>query len=136
MNEPFEAKNELEKRLVAVQAGELPGDQFMSELLTSEVFMPILDKHGIGGFQGSDKAEPLTLEDEQGQSVLILFTSPERARNFVRDYPGYEGGLLAEMKWILERVGSGIGVSFNPDSSSGFDMAPDMVQQLGQMAGE
>lgn len=133
MHEQFEAKNELEKRLVAAASGELSGDQFMKELLTSEVFMPILDKHDIGGFQSSDKADPLTLEDEQGVSILILFTSPDRARDFVKDYPGYGGGLLTEVTWILERVGSGIGISLNPDSPAGIDLTPEMVQQLRQM---
>ena len=61
---------------------------------------------------------------------LILFTSPERAKTFVQDYPGYEGGLLAEFRWVLERTGSGVGVSINPNWPVGMDMEPEMVQQL------
>lgn len=133
MNETFEPKNELEKKLIAAQEGKIPGDQFMMELLSSEVFMPILDKHGIGGLQDSAQANPLTLTADDGTETLILFTSPERAREFVRNFPGYEGGLLAEFKWILEKVGSGLAISLNPNWSAGIDMEAEMVEQLSQM---
>lgn len=133
MNETFEPKNELEKKLIAAQEGKIPGDQFMMELLSSEVFMPILDKHGIGGLQDSAQANPLILTADDGTETLILFTSPERAREFVRDFPGYEGGLLAEFKWILEKVGSGLAISLNPNWPAGIDMEAEMVEQLSQM---
>ncbi len=45
-------------------------------------------------------------------------------------YPGYDGGLLTEFNWILERTGSGIGISINPDWPVGIDLEPEMVQQL------
>lgn len=134
MNSNFEPKNELEKKLIAAQNGELPGDQFMMELLTSEVFMPILDKHSIGGLQDSAQAHPLTLTGDDDTETLILFTSPERARDFVRDFPGYEGGLLADFKWILEKTGSGLAISLNPNWPAGIDMEPGMVEQLTRMS--
>lgn len=131
MSEPFDPKNELEQRLLDAQEGRISGEEFMNLLMESQVFMPILDRHAIGGFQASDKAEPLTLEDEAGQPVLILFTSPERAKSFVREYPGYEGGLLAEFKWVVERTGPGIGVALNPGWDVGLDLAPELLQRLG-----
>ena len=73
---------------------------------------------------------PLTLKTEDGFEILILFTSPERAKVFLQDYPGYEGGLLAGFRWVLERTGTGVGVSINPDWPVGIDMEPEMVQQL------
>jgi hypothetical protein len=133
MNSDFVPKNELEKKLLAAQNGELSGDQFMKELLTSEVFMPILDKHNIGGLQDSAQANPLTLTGDDNIETLILFTSPERAREFVRDFPGYGGGLLADFKWILEKVGTGLAISLNPNWPAGIDMEPGMVEQLSKM---
>ncbi|NOR51535.1 MAG: SseB family protein, partial [Gammaproteobacteria bacterium] len=62
--------------------------------------------------------------------IIILFTSPERAKEFVRDYPGFGGGLLAEMSWILEKIGSGHGISINPNWPTGIDMEPGMVDSL------
>jgi hypothetical protein len=130
MHDSFEARNELEQNLMAAQEGQMAGDAFMKYLMETQVFMPVKDSIGIEGFTGSDKAVPLTLKSEDGVEVLILFTSPERAKSFLVDYPGYEGGLLAEFKWVVERTGSGVGVSINPNWPVGMDMEPEMVQQL------
>ena len=130
MHDSFEARNELEQNLIAAQEGQMSGDAFMKYLMDTQVFMPVKDSIAIEGFTGSDKAVPLTLKSEDGIEVLILFTSPERAKSFVQDYPGYDGGLLAEFRWVVERTGSGIGVSINPDWPVGMDMEPEMIQQL------
>ena len=130
MHENFEARNDLEQKLLAAQEGRLPENEFMQYLLEAQVFMPVRDSIGIAGFTGSNKAIPLTLKTEDAVEVLVLFTSPDRAKTFVRDYPGYEGGLLTEFKWVLERTGSGVGISINPNWPVGMDMEPEMVQQL------
>lgn len=132
MSETFEPRNDLERQLVAVQQGRIPEDVFMEALLAAQVFMPVRDQDGIKGFQRSTRAVPLTLQSEEGIEVLILFTSPERARDFLRDFPGYQGGLLAEFAWVLERVGSGVGIALNPGWEIGLDLEPGMVQQLAQ----
>jgi shikimate 5-dehydrogenase len=130
MTESFEARNELEQKLMAAQEGSLPESEFMDYLLEAQVFMPVRDSINIAGFTGSNKAIPLTLNTEDAAEVLVLFTSPERAKDFVQDYPGYEGGLLVEFKWVLERTGSGVGISINPNWPVGMDMEAEMVQQL------
>jgi hypothetical protein len=71
-----------------------------------------------------------TLDDDAGNKILILFTSPERAKAFVRDFPGYGGGLLAEFKWIIEKVGVGYSISINPDHELGIDLEVGMLQNL------
>jgi hypothetical protein len=130
MPETFEARNEVEQKLVAAQEGQLSSEEFMKYLLDTQVFMPVKDSIGIEGFTGSDKAIPLTLKTEDDIEILILFTSPDRAKTFVLDFPGFEGGLLVEFKWVLERTGSDIGISINPNWPVGMDMEPEMVQQL------
>ncbi len=132
MNDTFIPANDIEEKLLAAQEGRLPGEIFMQELLQAQLFMPILDKHGIGGLQPSASATPLTLTDDEGTELLILFTSPERAKVFVQDFPGYEGGLLAEFTWILEKLGSGHGISINPNWAVGIEMAPEMIEALRQ----
>jgi len=92
--------------------------------------MPVRDSINIAGFTGSDKAIPLTLHSDDALEAVVLFTSPDRAKSFVQDYPGYEGGLLVEFKWVLERTGSGVGISLNPTWSVGMDLEAEMVQQL------
>ena len=130
MQEPFESRNELEEKLMAAQEGQLTGDEFMHYLMDTQVFIPVKDSIGIEGFTASDKAVPLTLKAEDDMETLILFSSPERAKVFLQDYPGYEGGLLVEFKWVLERAGTGIGISINPDWPVGMDLEPEMVRQL------
>jgi len=131
MTEAFTPRNDLETRLVSLQDGSLDGNAFMKTLLDEQLFMPVEDEENeIGGFQKSTQAKPLTLETEEGHTVLILFSSPERAKPFVANVPGFNGGLLAEVSWILERVGSGIGIAINPGHEVGLDLEEDMVAQL------
>jgi hypothetical protein len=130
MQDTFNARNELEEKLLAAQEGQLSSEDFMSYLMDTQVFMPVKDSIGIEGFTSNTKAIPLTLKTEDDIEVLILFTSPDRGKDFVSEFPGYEGGLLVEFNWVLERTGSGIGISINPNWPAGFDLEPDMVQQL------
>ncbi|MGB5179021.1 MAG: SseB family protein [Gammaproteobacteria bacterium] len=130
MQDNFEARNELEENLLAAQEGQMSSDDFMKYLMDTQVFMPVKDSIGIEGFTSSDKAIPLTLKTEDAIDVLILFTSPDRSKEFVQDFPGYDGGLLVEFKWVLERTGSGIGISINPNWPVGMDIEPEMIEQL------
>lgn len=135
MSETFTPMNEIEKQLLAAQRGEISGEAFMAELLKSELFMPILEQaSGVANLQTSHTAHPLTLEDEEQNQVVVLFTSPDRGKAFLREYPGYQGGLLAEFTWILEKVGTGLGLTINPGYENGFDMSPQMLQQLSEQA--
>lgn len=129
MHDQFKTRNELEVKLLAAQEGTLGSEDFMTYLMDAQVFMPVKDSIGIGGFTGSDKAVPLTLKTEEDVEVLILFSSPDRSREFMHDFPGYDGGLLAEFKWVLERAG-GVGISINPGWPVGMDLESEMVQQL------
>jgi len=113
--------NEAEVLLQKVHAGEMDSEAFMKELMDTTLFMPIYEKHEIAGFAPAEKATPLTLDDEFGEKVLILFTSPDRAKPFVKAYPGYGGGLLTDLKWILEKVGVGYSISINPGDELGID---------------
>lgn len=130
MNQP--TMNAAEELLLKAHAGELDSEAFIQQLMATTLFMPIYEKHQIGGLQptASDQATPLTLDDESGNKVLILFTSPERAKLFVKDFPGYGGGLLAEFKWIIEKVGVGYGIAINPGHELGIDLEVGMLQGL------
>ena len=130
MHDSFESRNELEENLLAAQEGTMQSEDFMTYLMDAQVFMPVKDSIGIEGFTSSDKAVPMTLKSEDNVEVLILFSSPDRSKTFMQDFPGYDGGLLAEFKWVLERVGGGAGIFINPDWPVGFDLEPEMVQQL------
>ncbi len=131
MNQDFDAKNELEKKLLDAQEGRIPPQAFIDTLLASEVYLPIYEKHQIGGFAPSNKAQPLTLKDEDsGEDTLILFTSPDRAKDFVKDYPGYGGGLVTEFTWVLEKLGVGYAIALNPGLELGIDLEAGTAAQL------
>lgn len=133
----FEAKNELETKLLAAMNGELEAEDFMRELMTQQVFIPIKDDpdSGIKGFQRTTKATPLVVQDEDGQNILVLFTSPERAKEFLAEMPGYGGGLLADFAWIVERMEPDFAIVVNPGHEFGMDISPeDVAQMLGLLA--
>lgn len=125
-----EPRNELEQQLHAAQLGETSSEAFMQQLVEAQVFMPVKDDQTAGGIQRSTRAQPLVVADPSGLSVLVLFTSPERAKGFLQDYPEFRGGLLTEFKWILERMEPGFGIVINPGEDLGMDLEPDLVQEL------
>lgn len=123
--------NKIEKLITKAMAGEMEADVFMSELMVAEIFMPVRDKYEINGLQLSEKAVPLTSETESGEKTLILFTNPELAKDFVKDFPSYGGGLLTNLEWIMKNLGNGFGISINPNSEElGMDLDVDMLDSM------
>ena len=127
----FVPQNELEKNLVTAIEGEMDADDFMQQLLNAQVYMPIQDEtHAIKGFQRSTKAQPLVVNAEDGSQVMVLFTSPARAKEFVDDFPGFGGGLLTEFSWVLRKMDTPLNIALNPGYEAGFDMDAEMVADL------
>lgn len=124
-------RNDLEHLLAEMHAGQVAPEAFASRLLTLQVFMPVKDeKHTIAGFQRSTKAEPLVVTLEDGARVMVLFSAPERAKDFLADFPDYSGGLLSEFSWVLDRMSGGLGIALNPGHELGVDFDPEMVAML------
>lgn len=131
MDIPTLPKNDLEYLLTELHNGSLDPETFAQRLLNLQVFMPVKDeKHAIAGFQRSTQAEPLILEADDGTAVLVLFSSPERAKAFMNDIPGYSGGLLTEFSWVLRRMADDVGIALNPDIELGMDFDTDMIAML------
>jgi hypothetical protein len=133
----FHPRSDVEILLAQMADGQIEPEDFARRLIDMQVFMPIRDeKHQIAGFQSSTKAQPLLVEDGDGSQVLVTFSAPERAKDFLAAFPGYSGGLLAEMSWIVRRMGAGISLSINPGLEVGFDFDPDMVAMLAALLPE
>lgn len=128
----FIPHNDLEKLLADVTLGTASAEDFVARLMGGEqIFMPVKDeKHAIAGFQTSTKAQPLVIEDDQGTQILVLFTSPERAKPFAEMFPDFKGGLLTEFAWVLRRIGGGFPISLNPGWDVGMDFDADTVAHL------
>ncbi|MGE5241142.1 MAG: SseB family protein [Bacteroidota bacterium] len=129
-NEP---RNELETKILEAQDGRISSDELLKVLMTSQVFMPVQDeKAPVLNIQRSTRAQPLVMTAEDGTPILVLFSSPERAKPFIQEYQGFTGGILESFRWVLQNMGSGYGIALNPDSELGFDMEPDTVTELAQ----
>ena len=97
MTEEFEPRNELEQSLLAAQEENISSDDLLNILMTSQVFMLVQDeKPSLRNIPRSTRAQPLVLTAEDSTPILVLFSSPERAREFISDYPGFGGGILTE----------------------------------------
>ncbi len=130
-------RSAVEVLLLEMERGDLDPETFAKRLVGMEIFLPVKDeKYQIAGFQSSTKAEPLVIEDEDGNRVLVLFSAPERAKEFLADFPGFSGGMLIEVSWILRRMGADIALSINPGQELGFDFDPDMVAMLASVLPE
>ena len=131
MTDDMQPRNELEKQLLAAQEDRISSDDLLKILMDSQVFMPVQDeKAPVLNIQRSTRAQPLVLTAEDDMPILVLFSSPERAKPFIKDFPGFEGGILEPFKWVLENMGSGYGIALNPGSELGLDMEPETVADL------
>lgn len=127
----FIPHNALEEQLAAVHAGTLDAETFVLQLAGQQLFMPVRDeKNPIQGFQRSVQAEPLIIETEDGERVLAVFSSPERAKPLVEHFPEFSGGLLTEFSWLLRRIGGGVPIALNPGWDIGMDFDADTIAQL------
>ena len=131
MSVAFEPRNELEKSLLAAQEELISSGDLLNILMNSQVFMPVQDeKPSLPNIQRPARAQPLVLTAEDSMPILVLFSSPERAREFISDYTGFGGGILTGFTWVLERMGRDFGIALNPGLDVGFDMAPETVNDL------
>jgi type III secretion system (T3SS) SseB-like protein len=127
----FVPHNDLEEQLMAVHAGTLDVEAFVARLINEQVFMPVKDeKQAIAGFQRTTQAQPLLIEDADGNQVMAVFTSPERAKRFLEYFPNYKGGLLTEFSWVLKKIGGGFPLALNPGWEIGLDFDAEMVASL------
>ncbi|MBT7444800.1 MAG: SseB family protein [Methylococcales bacterium] len=124
----FTPNNELENQLLAAQSGHTAEDDFLQLLMASQVFLPV--KSAADG--GPNKVEPLTIEIEKDNFSYAVFSSPDRAKEMIAHFPGFESGMLVEYKWVVEQATPDLGVCLNPGLDVGMDMTPDMLQSLPQ----
>lgn len=129
--EDFAPKNDIEHKLVDAQEGRLTSEDFMQALLDATMFLPVYDDR-VGDIPHSGKAQPISIELEDSTPIMVVFTSPERARDFLDQAPGQSSGILESFRWIVEHAGSGVGISVNPGWDFGLDIEAEIVAQLSQ----
>jgi hypothetical protein len=130
----FTPVNDLERDLLHAQNGRLSEEDFLRRLLAAPLVMPVQDTASGGtdtdGSSARPPVQPLFVQDEQGGNVLLLFTSPERARDALHGRPDYPGGLVVELPWILQQLGTGYLIRLNPGFEAGLELEADAIQEL------
>jgi len=121
----FTPHNDLEVQLSAAQSGEISSDVFFEYLIGTQVFMPVTTPEA----DNINKVIPLTIETEDGNAYAV-FSSPNRAKALLKQFPDYENGMLVDFKWLLTQAAPDLGLSLNPGLEMGIDMAPDMLKQF------
>ncbi len=128
LDEEFVPHNGVEELLISGLSGEISQEQFMKSLLVDQIFMPV-KALPEDAEPGTVPPQPLIIEDADGSTALALFTSPERAKPIVEHFPGYEGGFLTELIWVLERFGNN-DVVFNPGWPVGFELDSASIKAI------
>jgi len=122
-------KNKLEQKLQAASKGALDVDEFMQYLLSAQVFLPMMNDNEQG-LHKDLRTEPLLLDTDGNFNIMPVFSSPEAAKDFLKNFKDYSGGLLLDFTRVLDRIDQSLGISINPDSEFGIDLDPTVIQQL------
>jgi len=125
----FQPQNSLEEKLLEVQSGKLHPGTFFQFLQSSQAVM-LLDKSLPASGVWDNTINPLILNSPHGFPVLALFSSPERATPFTKDFPAHQFALQVDIRWLLRGVPPDVGIAMNPNSSVGFELPPIGVADL------
>ena len=127
----FSPATPLERALLDAQQGTGSPAAFFGELLSSQVFV-LLDKE-IGPEGRWDPSINLcVLTNAAGGPVVAAFTVPERSTPWHERLPQFGYGLLVSFTWLLQGMGSEVGVVINPGHSVGVELAPEAIVRLKQ----
>jgi hypothetical protein len=125
----FKPTNDLERVLLDAQEGRQSVTQLVTKLLSSQVFV-LSDKDPGPSNVWDNSPSLLVLNGSAGAPMLAIFTSPERSSEWPTRFPQFAFGLLADFRWLLKGVASGVGIVINPGSSIGLEMPPSGVLEL------
>jgi len=90
----------------------------------------------VGGEQSDNDAQPLLIEvdtEEGPQMVMVIFTDPDKSKEFLNHFEEYTGGLLVNMGWIIGRTSDKLGICINPNLELGLDLDPATIQELANL---
>lgn len=129
MTPSFDPLNDLESALLDARTGAGSIDALIERLKSSQVFL-LLDRDPGPEEARDESAQPLLLNNAQGQPVLAMFSAPERSISMTLAWPQYAFGIWVEFRWLLRLVRPGVGLVLNPGAVAGFEMPADGVLAL------
>lgn len=129
MTPSFDPLNDLESALLDAKTGAGSIDTLIDRLQSSQVFL-LLDRDPGPEGARDESAQPLLLNNAQGQPVLAMFSAPERSISMTVAWPQYAFGVWVEFRWLMRLVRPGVGLVLNPGAVAGFEMPAEGVQAL------
>ncbi|MCC5860024.1 MAG: SseB family protein [Ectothiorhodospiraceae bacterium] len=126
--EEFRPLNDLERALVAAQAGEMASETFMRELVASQLSMLVDQEYA--GSRDPAGVRPLVLEGADGVPLLALFTAPARGMPMTRDNPDFPFAVQVGFAWAVGSCDEGMGIVINPGWDTGLTIPPAAVAAM------
>lgn len=128
MTNEFKPNNLLEEKLLAMYKKEIKITEFLELLLDSQVI--ILADRDVD-ISGADMHfNPLAIPSPMGYEVLATFSSFERAKKAVSEYPEYSFAIAVDTSWFLSGAYENVGFALNPGWPFGFELPPDGMKQM------
>jgi hypothetical protein len=123
-----EPLNEMESSLLSLMNGRISQIDFLRVFLQARLYIMV-----NGEPQGSvlgDRQPMVIASAETAPRMLAVFASPTRAHKMVELFAEYSFPIQVDAAWVLEHIGSHMGIAFNPGCPNGFELAPEGAQQL------
>jgi SseB protein N-terminal domain len=128
MTNEFRPNNNLEEKLLALYRKEIKIIEFLELLIDSQVV--ILADRDVDISRPSMDFNPLAINSPMGFDVLVTFSSLERAKAALAQYPDYPFALAVDTRWFLLGAYKNAGIALNPGWPYGFELPPEGLQQL------
>jgi hypothetical protein len=118
----FEPQNDIERRILDVQAGKYPADALIREMASTDLYIP-----SKGEVQEDGRGFVPVLVDQAGMPLVTVFTALSRHSRDIADTL-----LQANGRAFFARLPPGYGVIFNPGYDAQLLLPPDGVALLKQ----
>lgn len=124
----FKPNNFLEEKLLAMYRKEIKITEFIELLLDSQVM--ILTDRDVDITGPDTHFNPLAITSPMGYSVLVTFSSIERATSLAARHPDFSHAVAVDTSWFLLRAHENAGFALNPGWAFGFELPPEGLQQM------
>jgi hypothetical protein len=128
MMSDFKPNNLLEEKLLAMYRKEVKINEFLEMLLDSQVI--ILADRDVDISGPNMNFNPLAITSPMGYNVLVTFSSIERAKAALSNYPEYKYAVAVDTSWFLLGAYENTGFALNPGWPLGFELPPEGLQQF------
>ncbi|MDX1961825.1 MAG: SseB family protein [Pirellulales bacterium] len=126
-NPAFVATSPLEQLLEAACTNKMQMEVFLNQFINNHVL--VLLNEDPGNPPQMNKISPVTFNRGDGQQYVVTFTSAERVKPFVEQFPQFKHALGMHAGFIVQSLNNNIGIAVNPGCPIGFEWHAPGVQQ-------